>query len=363
MKNLFTRLWASLVAVFALLLLMVSITGSMQAFYYEIDYWLNPTFYDTDSTGFAQAPADLILALETQVPEAEVWYLQVPKSTGKTVMLAASPRYNDRTGTYATLTQNYFYMDPVTGDITGARTWGACCFENDNLMNFTYELHHSLADSGETGFWVMGITACIWVLTCLALIYSGISKHTLVGFSPRSALVMGILMLPLAISSVAMNFSEEVFKPAVSALSPVKPTIYEEYAAKDQTDFGHRNLSYTGAYTIAAELGQKRGWQKPIGELFYSRSYNFYGMAFGYRDPSGMGNNWLYISGDDGSVVGEKTPASGTAGDLINYTQLPLHSGRILGIWSQIAICLAGLLTAFFAVRLITWAAKKLTRP
>ncbi|RBP52929.1 PepSY-associated TM helix domain-containing protein [Arenicella xantha] len=358
-KIILTRTYWLACAATALLLVIVALTGSVQAYYYEIDEWLNPDFYQTDNNRPMLPPAEIIAQFEAQVPSAEVWYQQVAEEPGRSSMLAVSPRKPLGKQAAQKLEYNYYYVDPSNGEIIGARAWGKCCFEPENLVNYLYELHHSLTIPGARGFQLIGAVACLWLLACLSLLARAlIAKKgaTWLSLSAPATIIVALVMLPFAISSIAMNFSAEIFKPITSVFSPVKPSVYEEYGSKAEQDFGDRNLSYTDAYNLATGLGAQRNWPYPIGELFYSRAYNFYGMAFGSRDPSGMGNNWLYLSGVDGRIVAIKTPAQGTAGDLFYFSQLPLHSGRLLGTASQFWVFLVGLLTAALSFKVFLYA-------
>ncbi|GGZ97748.1 hypothetical protein GCM10008090_02590 [Arenicella chitinivorans] len=358
-KLILTRTYWLACATTAFLLVIAAVTGSVQAYYYEIDEWLNPNFYQTNNEAPMMPPADVIALFEAQVPSAEVWYQQVAEEPGRSSMLAVSQRASSSDQVERKLEYNYYYVDPSNAEIIGARSWGKCCFEPENLVNYLYELHHSLTIPGARGFQLVGVVACLWLLACLSLLVRALIVKKGVPWLSLSApatIIVALIMLPLSISSIAMNFSAEIFKPITSVFSPVKPSVYEEYGSKAEQDFGDRNLSYTDAFNVATVVGAQRDWSQPIGELFYSRAYNFYGMAFGNRDPSGMGNNWLYLSGVDGRIVASKTPAQGTAGDLFYFTQLPLHSGRILGAASQFWVFLVGLLTTALSLRVFFYA-------
>ena len=58
-------------------------------------------------------------------------------------------------GEYPTIASNMFYLDPHSGEIVGEKYWGRCCFEPENLLNYLYEMHHSLTD-GTWGGYLMG---------------------------------------------------------------------------------------------------------------------------------------------------------------------------------------------------------------
>lgn len=343
---------------FAALLFVAGLTGSLLAFYNEIDEMLNPAFYHVEVTGDLLPPPVLIEKLEQAKPEILVWYLQYPKNPGETAMMTAQPLANEA-GNYPDIPSDVFYMNPYTAQIVGEKFWGRCCFEPGNLLNFLYEIHHSLKD-GSWGGYFMGMAAMALLINGLWVLFGGGRKPGSGGWAflipTRNrvvGMVLALLLLPVAVSSIALNLTTEVFKPLVSVFSPVAPSIYEEYAKKNPSDSGSRVLSYDDAYQLAQKTGREHGWTGPVAELFYSSSYNFYGMAFGYRDPDGMGNNWIYLDGVDGRPVGSKRPREGSAGDTLFYAQLPIHSGRIAGLPSKILIAALGLLIAVLAARYI----------
>jgi uncharacterized iron-regulated membrane protein len=353
----------------AILLFMAGATGGILAFYYEIDEVLNPASYRVIPADRMLPPPVLIERLEQARPEVQVWYLQYPKRPDETAMLTAQPK-PDSSGIYPSIQSDVFYINPYNAEIISERYWGRCCFERDNFLNFIYEVHHSLKD-GVWGGYLMGLAAATLFINCLLVLWrcvfnsrsSATNSLFLIPTSNRVlAAGLALVLLPIAISSIAMNLAEEVFKPAVSVLSPVSPSIYEEYARKDRSDFGDRVLSYNDAYLLAQEFGADKNRPEPVAELFYSSSYNFYGMAFGYRDPDGLGNSWIYLDGVDGHLVGSRIPGTGTTGDSLFLAQLPIHSGRLAGLPGKIFIALTGLLLVVLAFRYIVVASKQLFR-
>ncbi|MSQ98375.1 MAG: PepSY domain-containing protein [Xanthomonadales bacterium] len=352
----------------AALLIMSGITGGLLAFYDEIDAFLNPGFYHVETGGEMLPPPALIEKLEQARPEVAVWYLQYPKNPGETAMLTAEPK-PDAAGGYPPIASNTFYLDPHSGEIVGEKYWGRCCFEPQNVLNYLYEMHHSLTD-GAWGAYLMGGVAGVLLINCLLVLFGaiGVTPATdtlfLIPIKHKAvALVFALLLLPIALSSIAMNLADEVFKPLVSVFSPVKASVYEEYSKKELRDFGQRKLSYDDAYQLAQQLGRENGNPGPVAELFYSSSYNFYGMGYGYRDPDGLGNDWIYLDGADGHVVGARTPGRGTAGDQLFSLQLPIHSGRLAGLTTKILVALLGLLIAALSGRYIVIASRQLFRP
>jgi uncharacterized iron-regulated membrane protein len=323
---------------FAPLLVIAGLTGAIQAFYYEIDESLNPGFYNVPVTTPALPAPELIARLEAVHPELKVWYIQSPARPGRTAMLTTEPR-GDKA-----LVNDTFYVDPATGREVGARLWGECCLEHKNFVNWTYEVHHSLT-SGEIGRWLMGLAALVGAVAALVYIVHGVRVRD------RRSLMGATIALPLliiAVTSVAMNLGDEVFKPVVSVISKVSPDVYT-VRGQMKGGFGERKLSYTDALITGRAEGIRRGYGSTVGELYYSYAYNFYGMAYGYRDPVGLGNHWLYFDGATGQVIGGRFPGEGTAGDRFTQFQLPIHSGRLGGLWTKAVICFLGLLIAGIA--------------
>jgi uncharacterized iron-regulated membrane protein len=283
------------------------------------------------------------------------------KAPGRSVMFAVEPRPDAVTGEPADLPYNYYYMDPVTAEIVGARNWGACCFEPENLMNFTYELHRTLMLPGLWGLYITGAVAVIWLLASLGFVGYAAASSRFPNARKIPFIAVGVLMIPLAVSNVAMNLNDELFRPVVNWFSPIKPTIYGEYAAMESPDYGERKLTYRDAFDQATAFGREKGWSNPPGEFFYSAIYNFYGVGYGLRDPHNMGNDWIFISADNGAVLRERTPRSGTAGEVFAAAQLPIHSGRVLGGLSQFYVFVMGLLITFLCWRLGRFAVRGLS--
>ena len=101
-----------------------------------------------------------------------------------------------------------------------------------------------------------------------------------------------------------MNLPSQVFKPAVSLFSSVKPSVYEARGRLPAEQLGVTQLSYQQAYERALEEGKRLGLTAAIGELYYSFEYNFYGAGFGQHDTEAHGKSWLFFHGTDGRFTG-----------------------------------------------------------
>ncbi|MNQ37422.1 hypothetical protein D3C85_509630 [compost metagenome] len=367
----------------ALFLLMAGLTGSLLAFNHELDEWLNPTFYEASSEGVQLPPGMLVDRLQGQHPKLQVWYMEYPNEGGHTALLAAVPRNNPITGKPFEEPNQVFYLDPVSGEQTGHRNWGECCFQPENLIPFILEFHYNLTLPDNWGLLLMGLVAIAWVIDCFIALWLTFPRgkpfwkkwssawkikggHTYrLNFDLHRAggLWLWLLLLPIAISSVAMNLPSQVFKPVVSLFSPIEPSVYEARGRLPAEQLGVTRLSYQQAYELALKEGERLGLKVPIGELYYSFEYNFYGAGFGQHDTDAQGKSWLFFHGTDGRLLGQEIAGQGTLGERFYRLQLPIHGGRIIGLTGQVIIALLGLMIAVLsATGIYIWWRKLLAR-
>jgi len=370
MRQLYVVLHRYLGLVTAVFLALAGLTGSVLAFHHELDEWLNPGFYEAPAEGVVQQPGALVDKLQAQHPRLQVWYMEYPQEAGHSALLAMVPRSDPQTGEPYTEKNTVFYLDPVSGQTLGQRFWGDCCFSRENFMPFILELHYSLTLPGNWGLLLMGVVAILWVVDCFIAVLltlprgrpfwrkwakawkvkGGHAYRLNMDIHRASGLWLWLLLLPVAISSVAMNLPAQVFKPAVSLFSPVEPSVYEARGALPKEELGVTQLTYQQAYQRALEEGSRLGLTAAIGELYYSFEYNFYGAGFGQHDTDAHGKSWLFFHGTDGHLLGQEIAGQGTLGEQFYRLQLPIHGGRIIGVTGQILIALLGVAIAVLSI-------------
>jgi len=313
----------------AIFLFLAGITGSILAFHHELDEWLNPEFYHTTSEGPVLAPGTLVERVEQANPRMQVWYMEFPSEAGHAALMALVPRNDPATGKPYGERPVVQYIDAVSGHPVGTRYWGECCFSRKNFVPFILEFHYNLSLPGNWGLWLMGIVAIAWVIDCfvsLVLTFprgrpffskwwtSWKIKRQRMNHDVHRAggLWLWLLLTPVAVSSVAMNLPEQVFKPVVS--------------------------------------------------LFSSFEYNFYGAGFGEHD-SNQGNAWLFFHGTDGRLLGQEISGQGTLGQQFHLLQPAIHGGRILGLPGRILIAVLGVAIAVLsATGVVIWWRKRRAR-
>lgn len=350
----------------AVFLLLAGITGSLLAFNHELDEWLNPEFYAASAAGERLPPGELVDAVQSVHPKLQVWYMEYPNETGHTALLAAVPRNDPATGKPFKERNEVFYLDPVSGEQKGLRYWGECCFQRENFVPFILEFHYNLTLPGNWGLLLMGLVAIAWVIDCFVALWLTLPRGKLFWKKWSSAwkikgghayrlnfdlhraggLWLWLLLLPIAVSSVAMNLPSQAFKPVVSLFSPIEPSVYETRGRMPAEELGITRLSYQQAYERAQEEGKRLGLTAAIGELYYSFEYNFYGAGFGQHDTEAHGKSWLFFHGTDGRLLGQEIAGEGTLGERFYRLQLPIHGGRIIGFSGQVMIAVLGVLIA-----------------
>lgn len=144
--------WTGLVM--AGFLILVGLTGSLLAFWLEINQWLTPELYPGPRAGIELDAAALARRAETLVPgaQARTVYLGYPGSAqiGMEMSDGAPP-----------LDFEYIHLDPIDGHELGRVTWHGLPRRKNDIMPFVYGLHMYLAMSG-IGEWILGAVALFW---------------------------------------------------------------------------------------------------------------------------------------------------------------------------------------------------------
>lgn len=374
----------------AMFLFIAGATGALIAWDHELDEWLNPQLFDAHGAAASvpHAPLKLAQMIEAADVRLRVGYMPLFLKPGHTLGVFVQARTDPSTGRPFVLGFNQMAVDPSTGTVQGHREWGAISLSRENLLPFLYKLHYSLhiPDVGdvELGMWVMGVVSVVWILDCCIALW--ISFPNLRSWRKSLAFRTGqgwpklnfdlhrsggvwvwALLLMLAITSVSMNLGREVMKPVVSLFSPVTPTLFEQREPTPVHLPTEPVLSREQVIAIAQAEAARRGWVRPAGAIFYADRYGLYGVGFFTPEQEhgdgGLGSPWLYVNGRTGELVGDLVPGTGSMGDIFMQAQLPLHSGRILGLPGRILISLMGVVVATLSVTgVVIWARRRRAR-
>ena len=364
----------------AAFLVLSGLTGSILVFQREIDAAINPDLWAVSGPGPRLAPDQIAARISAWDPRVQARW--IPIEDGKAPDIWVDARIDPATGTPYVTGFNQVFVDPVSGEIKGARPYGGWWPSVDTLIPFIDMLHRSLTLPGLWGTWLLGIVAVVWALDCFVGAYLtfprgrpffkkwGVAWSIKKGASPtrlnfdlhRAAglWLWGVLLI-LAVSSVSFNLEHEVFEPIVSMVSPISENAFE-----------HRPMNFTQLATPAFGFAEAIERARVAGAvpanvassgLYYSPEQDGYGVAFGPHYTPGLGPTWVYIDGQTGALIQRIQPGVGTGGDVFAQMQLPLHSGQILGMPTRLIVFVAGLATAGLSITgVIIWANKRRAR-
>lgn len=392
----------------ALFLLVAGLTGAVISWDHEIDEWLNADIMHTAGRGQLKLPLELASLVEASDSRAQVSYMTLRLEVGHAAVFMVKPRVDPLTGQRYELGYDTAFVDPVSGDIMGHRDSGSIALSKRNLMSWLRHFHESLhmpafAGSDRWGYWLMGGVALLWFFDTFVATYLTLPK---IVFSdnrsaesekqrPRSwfsrwkpswmirwgaggyklnfdlhragGLWIGALILIIAFTSFSLNLYNEVFYPLMSKVSTTTPGPYQMLTPAPYGTFIDPKISFAEAIEIARKEGGKLNIEYPPAGIWYGGDYPFYNISF--FDPNdelgsmGMGLSNIYVSSETGEVLGAYRPWHGTAADVFLQLQLPLHSGRILGLSGRILMSLMGLIVVMLSVTgIVIWNKKRRAR-
>jgi uncharacterized iron-regulated membrane protein len=383
--------WAGLTL--AVFLFISGLTGAIISWDHELDEWLNPQLFERQSQGDPANPLLLADQYEASNPEIMITWLPLSLEPDQNLGLGIAGRLDPATGKAFDLNFNQVGLDPVSGEVRGSRMWGEISLSRENLLPFLYKLHYSMHIPDvfdiELGILFMGILAIVWSIDCFIALWISFPnlKTWRKSFAFRwqqgnyklnfdlhrsgGVWLWGLLLI-LAITAVSMNLKLELMRPVISIFSELTPDPFAIRTPNPHDEPIEPQIGRHEIIRLASAEAERKNWNIPPGGIFYAAEFGIYGVTF--HEPGkdhaefGLGNPWLFFDGLNGSYLGEKTPGSGSLGDIFLDAQFPLHSGRILGLPGRIMISILGLLVAALSVTGVIiwqrkrWARAKLTR-
>jgi uncharacterized iron-regulated membrane protein len=397
--------WAGLTL--ALFLIVAGLTGAVTSWDHELDEWLNADIMQTPGRGPLQDPLALAAVVEGSDPRVQVSYITLGLEEGHAASFLVRALTDPATGQPFAIDYDNVFVDPVTAKITGRRDSLAVSLSKRSLMPFLRTVHYSLHipafwGTDRWGYWLMGGVAMIWLLDSFVALYlttprrlratehNDLERRTArrwwqrwkpswllrwreggykLNFDLHRAgglWVWGVIIV-VAFTSFSLNLYREVFYPVMSLVSQTTPGPYETQTPAPFGSYITPKLSFADAIRVAQVEATRRGFEYPPSGIYYGGDFAFYNVSF--FDPTdetgtmGMGLSNLYIDSQDGRVLGEYRPWKGTAADIFVQLQLPLHSGRILGLPGRILMSLMGVMVAMLSVTgLVIWARKRRAR-
>ena len=159
--------WAGLAM--AGFLIVVGLTGSLLAFYPELERLVHPHWYSERDPAVWMGAGALAEKLERAEPRLRVQQLSLQGFDGASSAWV-EPRLDPATGKLFELGYDYVLLDPATGAVLDRIRWGSLLNGWTGLMSFVYALHYALA-LDMPGVWILGICALVWTLDCFVGLY------------------------------------------------------------------------------------------------------------------------------------------------------------------------------------------------
>ncbi len=391
-------------------LVMSGLTGTVISWDHDIDEWLNEDLYLNQSQGPMRSPLALASAVEAADPRARVVYLTIQALEGHNSVFFVVPKTDPSTGRPYVLGYNQAFVDPVTAEVKGRRDNRDVSLSTRTLMPFLRRLHYTLhippfGGIDRWGYWLMGGVALVWLLDRFVGFYLTLPRRSRLAAqapagppAPASAarfwqrwkpawkirlgaggqrlnfdihrafgLWTWALVFVIAFTSFSINLKDEIFHPIMSVFSQTTPGINSLRPPQPVGTVIPARIGFAEVIERARAEANARGWEQSMGGLFYNVRTGVYNASFFDREDEhgadGMGLSNLFIDGSDGRVLSQYRPWEGTAADIFIQLQLPLHSGRILGLPGQILMSVMGLVVAALSVTgVVIWARRARAR-
>jgi uncharacterized iron-regulated membrane protein len=356
-------------------LTIAGLTGCLLCFEKPLDRALNPALYRPTTPGLI-APPLAVAAFERSHAGIVATSFPVRPTVGRNILVQVTARPGS-----APLDYDQIFLDAGDGHLVGSREDRAA-WDRPHATRLIYWLHCTLI-AGTPGRWVMGCTALLWLIgnfvglyitlplrrpylrywrKCWTFRRSPSWRQTFLDLHRVCGLWLIVPLTALALTSLAMSFYSEAFMPMIEALSPPRPSPFDQSAPShppstfppltellDRAE-GRSPPGHAGWLPSAIEREPDRG----LAAVQFTRS--------GYTDYSGLGpvTDWFDAQG---RLVYEDDPYRDSLGMAVSRSLFPIHTGQMIG-WAGIALDFAlGIATAFMGGSgLYLWSKRTLLR-
>lgn len=358
-------------------LFIAGLTGSFLCFDKRIDAELNRDLFYRLSAGAARPSEALATRFAERHPDLVITQFGLHLSPNENLKLDVQPRTRNATPLF-----DQVFIDPSNGRIVGTRL-SRPGWDRRHIVEGIFQLHQNLV-AGKWGRWVMGLAAFAWLISNFVGLYLTFPakkpfwpkwkkkwtidlkanvRRFMLELHNASGLWLLILASILAYTSVAMNFFDEAFVPAVQAVSPAKPSMFD---ATPKSATPQVRLSFADALPLGIRAAKDNGstWQPALER--YSPEFGAYGVTFtdnGLENYHMLGPVTYYIDGGSGRLVEIDDPYHDSLGRKLSRSLYPLHSGEIGGWFGIAIIFVLGIATSEMCVTgFYTWWKKRQSR-
>lgn len=348
--------------IFGLFFVMTAVTGSLLAFYVEIDELLHPELIiEGKANQQKQSYETLFQALKVTEPTRDkAWRLELPEDPNGIV----TARYYKPTETeHLAFAPLMVSLNPYTAEVVSNRFWG------DFAMTWIYDLHFTLLldTNGRLAISIIGIF--IFLSLCTGIYLWWPSKHVLktaFTFKRHTSRqrnnydihkLTGIYSLPILVVIVATGvlLGLPPVKPAVNALS----ALYSPENTQSTLIDNKQRLPLDHIVNIAQQqftTANVKWIETPDG---ITGSYRINLRQEGEPSQRFPKTN-VWLDQYSGKILAIRDVYKDSAGDTFLRWLHPLHSGQAFGLTGRIIVCISGLLPIIlFVTGIIRWRQKQ----
>lgn len=372
--------------VMVLFLVVAGVTGSMLAFYEELEALLHPDIMRLRHVPGQQPidPVTLAEQVEQRYPQAMLNRIPLFVEAEKPMRYFLQPK----TATDV-LENNEIFVHPYTGAILAERKWGEISQGSINLLPFIYRLHFSLA-ADKWGQYLFGMIALLWTVDCFVGAYltfpprqksSGarrngrVHAHTnwwvrwkkswqvrwgsgryKVNFDLHRAggLWVWAMLFVFAWSGVAFNLTD-VYRPVMMYLLDDQPAEYALPAAQPSRVLSR--LDKQAALARGRALMQQASLDKPFdirheGRLAYlpNKHLYVYSVNSSLDVSAETANTRVLFDAQDGHLLARYFPTGTASGNTVTEWLLALHTARVWGLPMQLFVLLMGVVVTGLSI-------------
>lgn len=352
---------------------LIGLTGSLLAFEFPLDEWLNPKLMTVPVVKEANnyLPLDAIVAsgLKALPNNGKAISLGFPRHSG----LAFDLWFEQPSPDASYLERHQVFINPYTAEVTGQRL--LIDFERiwrDPFKDFVLRLHYSLglASTGMNIVGFIGIGLLFSVITGLVLWWPNPGKlkkslsikypssperlnfdlHKVFGF------YSSFVLLFLIASGVYLIFPEYGTN-LVGVFSPVSPPWPEFQSVTLVSDKKTINLEQVVAITDARFPEGDYRWI-----VFPDNEQGVYVVGKAEIGEVNQKSPFrrLWLDQYSGKIIDERESVSRRAGDIFVEWLYPLHTGEAFGFTGQMIILISGVIpTVLYVTGFIRWRQKR----
>jgi uncharacterized iron-regulated membrane protein len=387
----------------ALFLIIIGLTGSILAFYQEIDDWLNPLSSLRHTRIAVQGkplldPFDLCDRALKLAPNARITSVDLNLKPDDAYTVNLEPRTDPATGKPYPLGFSFLKLNPYTGaEVEGSREVqkdqqaGYFPLTRNNALDFIYALHCQLA-LGETGALLFGIIAVTWTLDCFVGFYLTLPKRRL---KPLAAIDQAVAyankpsfwqrwkpawQIKRNASAFRLNYDlhrafglwtwtilfifswssvmfmlPEVYEPVMKVFfetAPEQSQSQEPIASRFVPIAEFRKAHIIGKRLMAEQAKRHSFTVHQESLLIYDDAtglFDYY--VTSDRNVSQSGQTAVTFNADTGALLKLDPPTTGElSGVTVQYWLTVLHMASVWGLPYKLIICFMGLVTAMLSV-------------